>query len=131
MLTLRSAVLLAVIGIAGIAQAGPPTTASGKSGGWLGPLNPTTWSWPSMPWSNEPPRIKKKSQGFMSDMNQSAKRGWTRTKQALDPSWMLPSDKPKSSGSSDEGFFGSIFTSDREPKKIETVNEFLSQPHPR
>lgn len=88
-----------------------------------------------MPWSTEPPRIKKKSQGVMSDMNQSAKRGWTKTKDVLNPSRMFVSDpdprpsKPASKNS-EPGFWGSVFGTKTPKKEVKTVNDFLSQPLP-
>lgn len=122
-------------------HAGPPLTGAGKSAGqstWS-KLNPTQWNWPSLPWSEEPPRIQKKTPSMMSSMNKTAKTGWEKTKRTLNPTRFFNSDsqtksKPQSSRSHSEssqgGFFSGIFKSD-EPKQIKTVNDFLSQPHPR
>jgi len=109
----------------------PPTTKSNSQ--WY---NPAEWSWPSMPWSSEPARIKKKSPGVMTQMNQSAKRGWTKTKEVLDPSRMFVSD-PKTSQSkqakkakSEPGFWDSLFGPE-EVKEDNSVNSFLKAPMPK
>lgn len=125
--------ILVVLGIASPCVAAPP-----KSGGGLSMpiwLAPTQWKWPSMPWSTEPPRIKKKSQGVVSDMNQSAKRGWAKTKDVLNPSKMFVSDpdpRPSKTApkSAEPGFWGSVFGSKASKTDVKTVNDFLSQPHP-
>ena len=126
------------------ALAGPPfINDSSKGSSWTSNLNPTNWSWPKPPWSGEPARIKKKSPGMMSSANQAAKNGWNKTKNALNPAKMFPSSSKSSSSSSssssqpstisDEskpGFFGGMFSKE-EPKKINTVNDFLKQPMPQ
>ncbi|HBJ38686.1 MAG TPA: hypothetical protein DDZ51_28830 [Planctomycetaceae bacterium] len=128
----RLIAIFLVLCIASPCFAAPPSSGGGASmPSWL---VPTQWKWPSMPWT-EPPRIKKKSQGVMSDMNQSAKRGWTKTKDALNPSKIFVSDnapKPSkaSSKSTEPGFWGSVFGSKTPQKEVKTVNDFLSQPHP-
>lgn len=86
-----------------------------------------------MPWS-EPPRIEKKSPGVMSGMNQSAKRGWAKTKNALNPGRMFVSDpapRPSkmSSKNSEPGFWDGIFGPKTPKKEVKTVNDFLMQPH--
>lgn len=124
--------------------AGPPMTGSSKSSGdgsWLDSLNPKQWSlptMPAMPWSEERPRIQKKSKSIISNMNNSAKNGWAKTKNALDPRGLFEPDPKartkvtKSSGKdSEEGFFGGLFEPEKKPKEIKTVNDFLSQPQPR
>jgi hypothetical protein len=112
-------------------QGGPPTTGQGSQ--WY---NPSQWSMPSMPWTTEKPRIKKKSQGVMTDMNQSAKRGWAKTKEVLDPTKMFVADaKPRPSkpapAKSEPGFWGSLFGSEKPQKEVKTVNDFLNQPLPK
>ena len=120
-------------------HAGPPLTGARKSGdesAWS-KLNPAHWDWPSLPWSEEPPRIQKKTPSMMSSMNKSAKTSWAKTKRTLDPTRLFDlgkdtqtsdgrAQKPSTSG----GFFSGLFTTE-EPKQIRTVNDFLSQPHPR
>jgi hypothetical protein len=108
--------------------AGSP--ASGSSGApWYNPLQ---WQMPSVPWSSEQPRLRKKSQGIVTDMNESAKRGWTKTKNALDPTRMFVSDpKPSPPAKSEPGFWGTLFGSEQDKQDVRTVNDFLSQPHPR
>jgi hypothetical protein len=117
--------------------AGPPLSGESSSPSIPTWMKPTEWSMPkmpSMPWSKEPARIKKKSPGIMTSMNESAKAGWSKTKRALDPTRMFgEGNKPKSkpaATSSEPGFFGSMFQP-KEEKEIRTVNDFLSQPQPR
>jgi len=129
----RLITILLALGIVSPCVGAPPKRGGGASMSKL--FNPTQWDWPTMPWSTEPPRIKKKSQGVMSDMNQSAKRGWEKTKDTLNPSKMFISDAdPKPSKSmkekSEPGFWGSVFGSKPPKKEVKTVNDFLSQPHP-
>ncbi len=121
------------------AQAGPPMTGSSQSTGGrlMSALNPTHWSWPSMPWTAEKPRIQKKTPSVMSSMNKSAKSGFAKTKRALDPTRMFSSSekeqRPSSSSRStqaDGGYFSGLFKSD-EPTEIHTANDFLSLPRPR
>ncbi len=128
----RLIAIFLVLGIASPCFADPNKSGVGASlPNWL---VPTQWKWPSMPGS-EPPRIKKKSQGVMSDMNQAAKRGWTKTKDVLNPSKMFVSDpdpRPSKSSAknSEPGFWSSVFGSKPPKKEVKTVNDFLSQPHP-
>ena len=121
--------------LAGPVVAAPPT--DGGPSQFFAPLNPTNWSWPKMPWSEEPARIKRKPANPMTKMNKSAKQGWQKTKKALDPSWMFktePKTEPKTqpmSNSSESGFFGRMMQPKEDPEKIKTVNDFLNQPQPR
>lgn len=117
-----------------LAVAAPPMTGKPKSGQWLDTINPTKWDWPSMPWSQEPPRIQKKSEGVVSNLNQSAKKSWSKTKSVLNPSRLfINDDKPKPAKQKDSstGFFSGLFAPKEEPKEVNTVNDFLSLPHPR
>jgi hypothetical protein len=71
----------------------------------------------------------------MSDMNQSAKRGWAKTKDVLNPGRIFVSDPdPKPSRmptkKSEPGFWGSVFGPKTPEKEVKTVNDFLSQPYP-
>jgi len=128
----RLITIFLALGIASPAFADPPKSGFGAPvPSWLAP---TEWKWPTMPWS-EPPRIQKKSTGVMSGMNQSAKRGWTKTKDVLNPAKMFISDpdpRPSkaSAKKSEPGFWGSVFGSKTPQKEVKTVNDFLSQPHP-
>jgi hypothetical protein len=127
-LSLAVGMLVAFV-VASPALGKPPTTKSNSQ--WY---NPADWSWPSMPWSSEPARIKKKSPGVMTQMNQSAKRSWTKTKEVLDPSRMFVSD-PKPSASkqakkSEPGFWDSLFGAE-EVKEDNSVNSFLRAPMPK
>ena len=135
--------IFVAISSSNLAVAGPPMTGSSKSDGdtsWLDSLNPKQWSlptMPAMPWSAERPRIQKKSKSIISNMNSSAKNGWAKTKNALDPRGLFepdPKARPKMTKSSgkdtEEGFFGGLFKPEEKPKEIKTVNDFLSQPHP-
>jgi hypothetical protein len=119
--------LLVLVIAEGSCCAGPPTRSKG-SGPWY---NPMQWQMPSMPWSSEQPRIRKKSQGVMTDMNQSAKRGWAKTKSALDPSKMFVSDPNPAPQKSEPGFWDGLFGPSKSSEDVRTVNDFLSQPHPR
>jgi len=121
------AIGMLVLGLAaGDCWGGPPTTSSGSQ--WY---NPMQWQMPSLPWGGEPPRIRKKSQGLMADMNQSAKRGWAKTKSVLDPSQLFVSDPKPASSKSAPGFWEGLFGPSEEKREVRTVNDFLSQPHPR
>lgn len=130
----RLIVVFMALGFASPAYCSPPSSGGGLTvPTWLAP---TQWKWPTMPWSTEPPRIKKKSQGMMSDMNQSAKRGWTKTKDALNPGRYFVSDpdpKPSKSASknAEPGFWDNLFGTKPPEKEVKTVNDFLSQPHVR
>lgn len=119
--------VLVIAVVSGNCWAGPPKSRSNSGAAWY---NPTQWQLPSMPWSSEQPRIRKKSQGVVTDMNQSAKRGWAKTKSVLDPSKMFVSDPKPAREKSTPGFWDGLFGADEEESKP-SVNEFLSQPHPR
>jgi len=120
------------------AFAQPPKTgnATSTASKWMDAMNPAQWKWPTMPampWTAEKPRIQKKSPSVMSNMTKSAKTGWSKTKSALDPTQIFGSDskaKKAPAKDSDKGIFGAMFKKE-EPKEIHTVNDFLSQPHPR
>lgn len=130
----RLAIVLVSFGlIAGTTSAQPPMT-SGSS--WLKTPN---WSLPSMPWSQAKPPAKKKSPGMMSQINKSTQQSWNRTKRALDPSWMFPSDsKPNKTSSvsrnkpakQNDGMFSGWFGG-KEDKELNSVNDFLAQPRPQ
>lgn len=98
------------------------------------PLNPARWSMPKVPlpgMGSEKPVIRRKSDGMFDGFSKSVSRGWAKTKNALDPSPLWTPSKPRSSQRNEQpGFWTRLFTSDPEPKKIETVNDFLRQPHP-
>lgn len=130
-LSILTGVLVIALAVGGC-WAGPPTTGSGGAGTqWY---NPAQWQMPAMPWSGEPPRIRKKPQGMMSEMNQSAKRGWAKTKAVLNPlnpARMFVSDPKPASSKPKPGFWESIFGPAYAPQDVRTVNDFLSQPHPR
>lgn len=116
-----------VLGLAvGDCLGGPPTISGGSQ--WY---NPMQWQMPSLPWSGEPPRIRKKSQGIIADMNQTAKRGWAKTKAALDPSQLFVSDAKPAPSKNKPGFWEGLFGPSEEKREVRTVNDFLSQPHPR
>src|SRR5690606_19317905 len=124
---LSLAVGILVVGLAaGDGWGGPPTSDAGSQ--WY---NATQWQLPSLPWIGEPPGIRKKAQGLMADVNQSAKRGWAKTKAVLDPSRMFVSDPKPASSKSKPGFWGALFGPSEEEREVRTVNDFLSQPHPR
>lgn len=129
----RLVTIFLVLGIASPCMGAPPASGFGASMSKV--FSPTQWDWPTMPWSTEPPRIKKKSQGVVSDMNRSARRGWEKTKDVLNPSKMFVSDPaPKPTKSvkekSEPGFWGSVFGTQPPKKEVKTVNDFLMQPHP-
>jgi hypothetical protein len=136
--------LVMVLTYPNIANSGPPMTGSSGDSQWLGAMNPKTWSWPSMPsmpsmpWGEEPARIQKKPKSVVANMNRSAKSGWNKTKNALNPANLFETDakaRPKTTKSAtsnaDDGFFGKLFKPEEKPKEIRTVNDFLSQPQPR
>lgn len=125
-------VLLVLLVPAEWCAAGPPRTSGDAQ--WY---NPASWQWPTMPWSQEPARIRKKSPSVLGQMNQSAKRGWVKTKETLSPSNLFTDSKPasaprsKSKSQSEPGFWSSLFGPSQPTREVRTVNDFLSQPHPR
>lgn len=129
--TIVSASVLLVIVSTNFVAAGPPQTSPDTT--WY---NPATWSLPAPPWSSEPSRLRKKSPGLLTEMNQSARRGWAQTKSVLDPSKMFiaapkpspPKPTTKSSGSG--GFWGRLFGTAPAANEIRTTDDFLRQPRP-
>lgn len=113
---------------------GPRIGGPSPLGEALAPLNPTRWSMPkfSLPGTGSEKRvIRRESDSMFDGFSKSVSRGWNKTKTALDPSPLWTSSEPKKANRDQEpGFWTKLFTSSPEPKKIETVNDFLRQPHP-
>ena len=75
--------------------------------------------------------IRRKSDSMFSGISRSVSRGWKSTKKMFQPPSLWPASQPGNSRQgSDEGFWTSWFPADPEPRKIETVNDFLRQPQP-
>ena len=112
-------------------------------------MNPTNWKMPTflkmpkfsgiMPAKQDQMRIKKKKDGLVADVSQTASRSWQRTKESLSPQNLNPikffpasartPSKPKTDN--EPGFFGSLFAPRPQPQNPSTVNDFLGQAKPR
>ncbi len=121
--------LLTFVLVIGLASPAPAAAPAGGSK-WY---NPMTWSAPTMPWSKEPPRIKRKSQGMVGDLNRTAQSGWTKTKDMMNPSKVFVNrddSKKSQAGNSGPGFWSSMFPPKEKPREIRTVSDFLKLPPP-
>ncbi len=112
-------------------------------------MNPTKWQMPTflkmpkfsgiLPAKQDQTRIKKKKDGLMEDVTQTASSSWKRTKEVFSPQNLNPikffpaSAKTPSPAKADEGpgFFGSLFAPRPQPQRPSTVNGFLGQEKPR
>jgi hypothetical protein len=105
-------------------------TSTSKKTSWI-----PSMSMPKMPWSSSGPKVNSYSKNKTSTMgkiSKTSKRWWNNTMEALDP---YPDPKPPkySSESSSEkkgNWFTGMFQRD-EPKKIETVSDWLKQESPK
>ena len=111
-------------------------------------LNPMNWKMPEwklpnfrelLPAQEEKARIKKKKDGLVDEVTQTASRSWNRTKRALDPqklnpanfftaSARMPSKTPPKK--SEPGFFRSLFSPAPPADQNATVTDFLRQSRP-
>lgn len=98
------------------------------------PLNPMRWSMPKISFpgmGSEKRVIRRKPDNAFDGFSKSVSRGWVKTKTALDPSPLWTPSNPRSSQRDQKpGFWTNLFSGGPEPKKIETVNDYLSQPRP-
>jgi hypothetical protein len=122
-----SLILLAPLDV----SAAPPKTGGSS---WF---KPPAWNMPTMPWSKAKAPARKKSPGMMNTMSKSAQQGWSKTKKALNPARIMPSDskatKPTSASAkkNEDGFFSGMFGGKKKPEQeVKTVNDFLAQPKP-
>jgi hypothetical protein len=84
------------------------------------------WKTPTMPWSKKNSKVNsyaKKNSSLTKKMSQTTQRWWESTKAALDP---YPDPKPIDSNAKSKTTFSSWFKRE-EPKKVESVNDFLKQ----
>lgn len=113
-----------------------PLYTSGKSsssGSWMPDWKMPQWkmpSWkaPKMPWSKNQSRASSYSRNNTSTwqkMSRSTKRWWAKTAEALDP-YPEPKSAPTYEDTPKKSTFASWFKKE-EPKKIESVNDFLKQ----
>ncbi len=121
-----SLILLAPLDV----SAAPPKTGGSS---WF---KPPAWNMPTMPWSKAKAPARKKSPGIMNTMSKSAQQGWSKTKKALNPARVMPSDsktEPTSASvkKNEDGFFSGMFGGKKKPEQeVKTVNDFLAQPRP-
>ncbi len=121
-----SLILLAPLDV----SAAPPKTGGSS---WF---KPPAWNMPTMPWSKAKAPARKKSPGIMNTMSKSAQQGWSKTKKALNPARVMPSDsktEPTSASAkkNEDGFFSGMFGGKKKPEQeVKTVNDFLAQPRP-
>ncbi|QDS94048.1 hypothetical protein FF011L_28250 [Roseimaritima multifibrata] len=103
---------------------------------WVASLSPSNWKLPT--WSSTDKPSKKKTakpaqKSTANQISQSVGRGWQKTTAVMNPMNLFPSTSTavKSEEDADSpGFFERWFTPPEEPKKIETINDFLRQPSP-
>ena len=113
-------------------------------------LNPANWKMPKfnvpsfksiLPGQDDKQRIVKKKDNLVDDVSKTASNSWQKTKQALNPMNLAPSNlfgggKPAAEQAEPQqpGFFSSLFmpASARTPSKPATANDFLklSKPTP-
>ena len=112
-------------------------------------LNPMNWKMPQwkmpnfrgmLPAQEEKARIKKKKDGLLSEVTQTASNSWSRTKDALNPQKLNPANfftasaRTPSTSEKEEtkpNFFSSLFTPAEEPADSNaTVTDFLRQSRP-
>ena len=92
-----------------------------------------------LPTKQEKTTIRKKKDGLVSEVTQTASRSWARTKETLSPKNLNPirfmpasSRKPAAAPKTKEpGFFGSLFSPEPPPRRNDTVTDFLGQDKPR
>lgn len=111
-------------------------------------LNPLNWKMPEwklpnlralLPAQEEKASIKKKKDGLVEEVTQTASRSWNRTKKALNPQKLNPvnffpaSARMPSSNSTQKtepGFFRSLFMPPPPEPDNATVTDFLRQSRP-
>lgn len=112
-------------------------------------LNPMNWKMPEwkmpnfrqiLPAQDEKARIKKKKDGLLEEVTQTASKSWNRTKEVLSPQKLNPvnffsaSARMPSSDRTEKaepGFFRSLFTPAAPPAdNNSTVTDFLRQSRP-
>jgi hypothetical protein len=119
--------LIVLMGWNSTACSGPPKiggSSSGASSSWAAPLNPLNWSLPS------PPAV-------WNGVTRQTRSAWRGTQRALSPlnpfarSSGTPSANSRPAASNNEGgFWSGLFGPAEEPRRVETVNDFLRQPQP-
>lgn len=116
--------LLMLMLVASLVWPASPAAAAGGTK-WY---NPLTWSAPTMPWSKEPPRIKRKSQGVVADLNRTAQSGWHKTKSAMNPTKLFRTSSEPARDTDQPGFWTRMFGPTETAGEIRTVDDFLNQP---
>ncbi len=108
-------------------------------------LKPANWKMPKfslagfknkvMPTTEERQRMTAKKDGLFSEVGQSARKSWARTKDALNPKRLLPTNfmggnqsQPSGTTANKPGFFKSLFSSQQQPaSQSASVIDFLRQ----
>ena len=104
-------------------------------------LNPMNWRMPKLkmpsfkkgvPQQQERTRIRKKKNGFMTDVRTSASNGWNKTKETLSPARFFPASakSPATQEKKEPGFLRSMFAPRPEPRRPESVTDFLAGQKP-
>lgn len=139
---------LALMLCADLSTSSAQETGQSPMGQLASGLNPMNWKMPQwkmpnfremLPAQEEKARIKKKKDGLVSEVTQTASNSWNRTKAALNPqklnpvnfftaSARTPSTQP--SKPAKPGFFQSLFAPAEPPKDNSTVTDFLRQSRP-
>ena len=103
-------------------------------------LNPANWNLPKMkmpsidkflPTKQEKERVITKKDSLVTEVSQTAKQSWQRTKDTLNPMKLIPAGFKQISTTtptlpSEGGFFSRLF-SGGQPKQKQTVNDWLKQ----
>lgn len=106
-------------------------------------LNPANWTMPKLkmptmstflPTSEEKERVITKKDGLVSEVSSTAKKSWTRTKQALNPMRLIPAgfrqnSESKPATGKKPGFFSSLFAPypPEESEPAQSVTDWLKQ----
>lgn len=120
-----------------------------------GRLNPMTWELPEfrppgwdvpsfdnvLPGHGDHQRVIKKKHGLLSEVSQTAKKTWWRTRATLHPRNLDPANLFADSAESRDdatppdrspGFLRSLFGSPDQPdKRVASIDDFMSRPRPR
>lgn len=130
-----------------IAQSGvvPTTSSTPTFGEMAAKLNPANWKMPAMkmpkfgdllPGQDDRTRIVKKKDNLLTDVTDTAKRSWRKTKQTLDPGRLNPMKLfagPSATGGAtakpkQPGFFQSLFAAPESTERVaRTPSEFVGQ----
>jgi len=130
------------------AAAQSPTDSGMTIGQMASRLNPANWTMPKLrmpkmpsllPGQEDRTRIVKKRDNLLTDVSDTAKRSWQRTKETLNPARLNPmnlfagnSDTPASTNTPKKpGFFSSLFAPPEPQERVASVSDWLKQERPR